>query len=275
MLSIKSISAASSGAMADYYAELARKDDYYSAESGDKKPAGYWPGGGAQSLNLEWEVSADQLRNGFAGNHPDSGEPLAKNAGENHKPGWDCTYSAPKTVSAVWAVADAEIRGKIETAHQVAIAFSVNYLEREAAATRHGKDGMVRVPASENGGLIVAVFQHSTSRNQDPQLHSHALILNMNRDGRGIDLDTSHKMAAGALYRVELAHQLHQIGFETERDDKSFRVVGVPEKLVDQWSSRRAEIVDKLSETGAHGSAAAQAAALETRTKNPILTKKR
>ena len=267
MLSIKSISASSSTAMANYYVELAKKDDYYSAQSGDMEPAGYWAGGGAEALHLAGDVSAEQLRNGFSGHHPDSGDPLARNAGENHKPGWDCTFSPPKTVSAVWAVADDQMKEKIEDAHRKAVAFSISYLEREAAATRHGKDGIVRVPASENGGLVVAVFQHSTSRNQDPQLHSHALILNLNKDGRGIDLDTSHKMAAGALYRCELAHQLKELGFEIQRDEKSFKVFGVPEKLADQWSSRRAEIVDKLTETGRHGSAAAQAAALETRTR--------
>ena len=267
MLSIKSISAVSSGAMANYYAELAKKDDYYSGESGDKEPAGYWAGGGAEALHLAGDVSAEQLRNGFSGHHPVSGDPLARNAGEDHKPGWDCTYSAPKTVSSIWAVADAEMKQKIETAHQTAVAFSLSYLEREAAATRHGKDGIVRVPSSENDGLICAVFQHSTSRNQDPQLHSHALILNLNKNGRGIDLDTSHKMAAGALYRTELAHQLKELGFQIERDDKSFKVSGIPEKLADQWSSRRNDIVEKLAENGRHGSAAAQAAALETRSK--------
>lgn len=273
MLSIKSISASSSTAMANYYAELAKKDDYYSGQSGDKEPAGYWAGAGAEALQLEGDVSAEQLRNGFSGHHPDSGDPLARNAGENHKPGWDCTFSSPKTVSAVWAVADDQMKEKIEDSHRKAIAFSISYLEREAAATRHGEDGVVRIPACENGGLVVAVFQHSTSRNQDPQLHSHALILNLNKDGRGIDLDTSHKMAAGALYRCELAHQLKEVGFEIQRDDKSFKVSGVPEKLADQWSSRRAEIVDKLAESGRHGSAAAQAAAIETRTKKSSVDK--
>ena len=259
--------------MAKYYGDLAKKDDYYSSDSGDKEPPGYWLGGGAVALDLYGEVSAEQLQNGFTGYHPQTGEQLAKNAGESHKPGWDCTYSAPKTVSAIWAVADAEMKSKIEAAHQKSVAFSVDYLEREAAATRHGKDGHVRVAACENGGLVVAVFQHSTSRNQDPQLHSHCLVLNMNRDGRGIDLDTSHKMAVGALYRTELAHQLKEIGFEIERDDKSFKVAGVPEALVEQWSSRRTEILIKMAEAGTSGSSAAQQATLETRTKKSAIDK--
>ena len=267
MLSIKSISSDSSGAMANYYANLAGKDDYYSVESGDKEPPGYWLGGGSESMDLEGEVSAEQLKNGFTGHHPNSGEALAKNAGEEHKPGWDCTFSAPKTVSAVWALADAEMKSKIEAAHQSAISFSISYLEREAGCTRHGKDGVTRVPSIESGGLIVAVFQHSTSRNQDPQLHSHCLILNMNKEGRGIDLDTSHKMAAGALYRAELADQLKQIGFEISRDGKSFKVEGIPDKLMQEWSSRRAEIETRLSETGQKGAVASAQAALETRSK--------
>ena len=264
MLSIKSISAQDAGGIANYYENLASKDDYYEKDAGEEPP-GYWQGGCAQALGLHGEVKAGQLLAALTGHDPLTGEALAKNAGNDHKPGWDCTFSSPKSVSAAWAIADPEMREKIETAHRQAVSVSVNYIEEHAASTRHGKGGQVQVPASENGGILVAVYQHSTSRNQDPQLHSHCLISNMNKDGRGLDLDTRHKMAAGALYRVELAHQLNEIGFHIERDGKSFAIAGVPQKLVDEWSSRRAQIEEKLAEKGLTGAKASAIAALETR----------
>ena len=272
MLSIKSISASDAGDMAKYYQDLAGKDDYYSKESGESEPAGYWLGGCAEALNLHGEVQPGQLLAALTGHDPSTGEALAKNAGDDHKPGWDCTYSAPKSVSAAWAIADPKMREKIETAHRAAVETSIEYLEQNAACTRHGHGGEVKIPASDNGGLLVAVYQHSTSRNQDPQLHSHCLVSNLNKDGRGIDLDTSYKMAAGALYRVELAHQLKEIGFEIERDDKSFKLAGVPEKLVDEWSSRRAQIEERLAERGESGALASQDAALKTRDKKEAVS---
>lgn len=266
MLSIKSISAQDAGGIANYYEQLAKADDYYDKDAGGEEPAGYWLGGCASELGLHGEVKDGQLLAALTGHDPLTGAALAKNAGPEHKPGWDCTFSSPKSVSAAWAIADPEMREKIETAHRQAVSVSVNYIEEHAASTRHGKGGEVHVPASENGGILVAVYQHSTSRNQDPQLHSHCLISNLNKDGRGLDLDTRHKMAAGALYRVELAHQLKEIGFQIERDGKSFAIAGVPQKLVEEWSSRRAQIEEKLAEKGLSGAKASAVAALETRT---------
>lgn len=265
MLSIKSISAQDASGIAGYYEKLASKDDYYEKDAGGEEPPGYWVGGCAEALGLHGEVKGGQLLAALTGHDPLTGEALAKNAGPEHKPGWDCTFSSPKSVSAAWAIADADMREKIEMAHRQAVAVSLKYIEEHAASTRHGKGGEVHVPASENGGILVAVYQHSTSRNQDPQLHSHCIVSNMNRDGRGLDLDTAHKMAAGALYRVELAHQLKEIGFEIQRDGKSFAIAGVPEKLVDEWSSRRAQIEAKLEEKGMSGAKASAVAALETR----------
>lgn len=265
MLSIKSISVQDAGGIANYYEQLAKTDDYYSKDAGGEEPPGYWQGGCAEVLGLHGEVKDGQLLAALTGHDPLTGEALAKNAGNEHKPGWDCTFSSPKSVSAAWAIADQDMREKIEIAHRQAVSVSLKYIEEHAASTRHGKGGEVHVPATENGGILVAVYQHSTSRNQDPQLHSHCLISNLNKDGRGLDLDTRHKMAAGALYRVELAHQLKEIGFQIERDGKSFSIAGVPQKLVEEWSSRRAQIEEKLAEKGLSGAKASAIAALETR----------
>jgi Ti-type conjugative transfer relaxase TraA len=263
MLSVRSIGASAASGLAQYYESLARVDDYY---EGGKEPPGYWLGEGARALGLHDEVREGELLRALQGYSPASGEPLARNAGDEHKPGWDCTFSCPKSVSTAWAVADPELRTRIESAHREAVAYAVGYLEREAVATRHGFLGEQREPVLASGGIVAAAYGHSTSRAQDPQLHTHVIIANITPgDGRGIDLDTRHKTAAGALYRSELAHGLREIGFAIERDGSSFRIAGIPERLVEQWSSRRAEIEAALQAKGLSSARAAEVAALDTR----------
>jgi Ti-type conjugative transfer relaxase TraA len=264
MLSINSISASSAGAIADYYENLSGKgkDDYY--ENG-KEAAGYWIGGGAEKLGLDGDVKEGELLKMLQGFNPESGEALSKNAGDTHKPGWDLTYSAPKSVSAVWAVSSDEMRSKIEDVLKSATENQVKYLEENATFTRHGKGGEVKVPTANSGGLVAAVYQHSTNRNQEPQLHHHVLVANMTSDGRGIDVETQHKMSSGALWRVDVAKGLSDLGFQIEKDGKSFKVAGVPEKLTDEWSSRRREIEADMQKRGVTGAKEAEKSTLETR----------
>lgn len=259
MLSVRSIGAKDAKALAKYYESQSNIDDYY--EEGEEPP-GEWMGSGAVKLGLSGEIKEGELLNGMQGFHPGTGDKLAQNAGDKHKPGWDATFSAPKSVSAAWAVADEDDRNKIAQAHKAAVASSLDYLEREAVSTRYGHGGHEK---GESGGLTVATYEHGTNRNQDPQLHTHAIILNMSPDGRGIDFDTHHKMAAGALYRTELASQLQEMGFQVERDGDSFSIKGMNKQITDYWSSRRDEIQGELARTGNSGAKAANVAALSTR----------
>ncbi|MEX1200281.1 MAG: MobF family relaxase [Methylophaga sp.] len=259
MLSIRSISAKDAYALAKYYESQSAIDDYY--EEGEEPP-GEWMGSGAAKLGLSGELKDGELLAGMQGFHPGTGDQLAKNAGDKHKPGWDATFSAPKSVSAAWAIAEDSDRDKIAAANKSAVASSLDYLEREAVSTRHGHGGAEK---RESGGLTVAAYEHGTNRNQDPQLHTHCIIMNMSPDGRGIDFDTHHKMAAGALYRTELASQLQEMGFQVERDGDSFGIKGMNQELTDHWSSRRDEIQEELARTGNSGAKAANVAALSTR----------
>lgn len=229
------------------------------------EPPGYWLGRGAEHLGLSGTVRDGELLRLMQGYDPSTGTAMARNSGAEHAPGWDATFSAPKSVSAIWAVADSDAQAAIQQAQQRAVSYAIGYLEREAAFTRFGAGGVEREPVIFHGGLIVAVYEHSTSRNADPQPHTHCIIGNVTPDGRGIDLDTCHKMAAGALYRVELAHQMRELGYSVERDSNSFRIAGVPHELTDHWSSRHAEVRQSLAEKGLDSYTASKVAALDTR----------
>ncbi|ODU49873.1 MAG: hypothetical protein ABS92_04780 [Thiobacillus sp. SCN 63-374] len=232
------------------------KEDYYAAE-GD---VGRWIGRAAQEIGLTGALKPGQLLAGLQGFHPETGERLAKNAGEKHKGGWDGTFSAPKSVSCVWAVADPELRAAIESAQQAAADRALSFLEDAGAFSSRSRTdpGPVR-------GVVAAAYLHGTSREKDPQLHSHLSILNLQPDGSAIELDTRWKKAAGAVYRAELAAGIQKLGLPVERDGWGFRIVGVPETLEKASSKRRAQIEERLAETGYSSAKAAAVAATQTR----------
>lgn len=258
-----SIGAASGG----YYASLAHEDYYH--DGGE--PPGLWHGRDATALGLVGTVDKDTFLKLCDGFSPE-GLPLTQNAGkENHRAGFDLTFSAPKSVSVLWSQADPEVRREIQAAQLEAVKKALDYLEREAAFTRRGKGGH----DLERCGLMVATFEHGTSRAQDPQLHTHAVALNIGirADGTTGTLESKpffrHKMAGGALYRAELAHQLERrLGVEIEAGKKdTFEIKGVPEKLVTEFSKRHEQIEAAMKSEGAKGAERAAYFTLTTREK--------
>ena len=222
MLSVKSLGAADSG-IASYYEHLGA-DDYY-ADGGE--PPGEWHGRLSGALGLSGNVRPGQLQRLFEGYDPETGEALASNSGERHKVGWDCTFSAPKSVSVAWGLADTDLQEQIADAHDAAVRAGLDYLEKNAFSSRD-RDG-----GSPLQGIIAATFQHSTSREQDPQLHTHCAIANLGLRSDGsvcaVDFDSRWKMAAGAVYRAELAQRMQQLGYGIERDAKSFKLSEIPD----------------------------------------------
>ena len=89
--------------------------------------------------------------------------------------GFDLTFSAPKSVSVAWALADEPTRARIRAAHQAALEFVIGYAEERVFATRTGRGGVV---SDDVRGVVAAAFEHWDSRAGDPQLHTHVVVLN-------------------------------------------------------------------------------------------------
>ena len=231
MLSLRAIPVQSAGALASYYEGLAgRADGYYQGGAGEIEPPGEWAGSGTTPLALTGVIRDGELLRAMQGFHPNGSQPLAHNAGANHKPGWDLTCSAPKSVSAAWAVADEALRQKIEAAHRAAVHRTLAYLEQNAITVRVLQDtgAVQRDPVSLHGGAVFACYEHSSSRSGDPQLHTHSILMNVTPAGRAVDFAAAYVHAGGAIYRAELGHRLHALGFAIERDGKSFRLADYP-----------------------------------------------
>jgi Ti-type conjugative transfer relaxase TraA len=262
-----SIAAMGVGAAAADYCIGSTREDYYS-NGGD--PLGLWQGHGSASLGLTGNVQAADFRAVLQGQHPHGSHALTGtgSGATAHSAGWDCTFSAPKSVSVLWALSDEPTRLSIEAAHEAAITVALGYLEAHAAFTRRGHGGVEQEAVA---GLVSATFKHFTSRAGDPQLHTHCIVMNLapREDGSFGTIDSKHlydhKMAAGAIYRMALGTALVQQGYEVSRSKNGFEVAGIDQELCRQFSKRREQISKAMAEHGGKSAAASQIATLATR----------
>lgn len=166
---------------------------------------------------------------------------------------FDYTFSVPKSVSAIWAVADAGTQSLIAAAHHAAVAELVELIEQEVAATRVGATGGDGAVAQVDVlGVAATVFDHYDSRSHDPQLHTHVVISNKVKtaqDGKWRTLDSRpmHRavVAISEMYNAVLADHLTRtfgLGWESRdrgRDrNPAWEITGVPDELITEFSTR-------------------------------------
>ncbi|WP_419633858.1 MobF family relaxase [Thiolapillus sp.] len=258
------------GAMSYFSSQLVEDaqtdpEDYY---SNSHEQPGRWRGKAAAALGLAGEVDGKDFARTLLG-YGQNFKKLVQNAGDSERrAGQDLTFSAPKTVSVAWALADdAELKSGIEEAQRRAVDKALERIEQDYLFTRRGHGGQDR----EHAAMVAAVFDHQTSREQDPQLHSHCFVMNVCRreDGTFGTIDNSFfykiQKELGAYYRVELAKEMQNLGLAVERDGDSFRLKNIDPRLEKQFSKRRDQIESKLAEVGSHSARASETAALDTR----------
>jgi len=216
----------------------------------------------------------------------------------NSVAGFDCTFSAPKSVSVLWALGDKGVRTAVEEAHLEAISTALSFMEEDVFASRAGKNGVRRVSVD---GVMAARFRHYDSRAGDPQLHDHLVIANRVFCPTGTDKDKKkgkwRTLDSRALYKAVVAsseryndalmvalHKRLGVRFEARGGEGEsavkMEIVGVGDDLIDAFSTRRASIQERLEELveqyhGEHGRAPskkirmqlAQQATLDTRSK--------
>ncbi|EGC2142097.1 conjugative transfer relaxase/helicase TraI [Salmonella enterica] len=234
MLSISSIKGD-----AGYYSH---EDNYYASGSLDSR----WMGEGAEKLGLKGEVASADMDAVRQGRLPDGSDLSRMVDGVNkHRSGYDLTFSAPKSVSVMALVG--EDRRFIE-AHNRAVAVVMKEVEQLVSAriTQEGKTETVLT-----GSMVAALYNHDTSRDLDPQVHTHALVFNAtfaDEKWRSLASDTrmktgfsenlyATKIALGNLYRSALREDIESMGFETVEAGKHglWELKDVP---VDIFSSR-------------------------------------
>lgn len=229
--------------------------DYY---AGRGEAPGQWVGRGSAAARLRGEVSAEALARLFDGADPRTGESLGEpyrvRDGADRVTGWDLTFSAPKSVSALWATAGGEIGMEVREAHDAAVVAGLDYLEEHAAFSRQGKAGVRQI---DTEGLLAAAFVHRTSRAGDPQLHTHVLVSGRVHcaDGvwRALDSRAVHRelKTAGMVYQAALRVELtNRLGVEWAAVDRHGQsdIDGVPAELRSLFSKRAAAVETRARE---------------------------
>ncbi|MDE0275585.1 MAG: relaxase domain-containing protein [Defluviicoccus sp.] len=261
----------SASATVGYFA----REGYYA--QGDRRSymSSFWHGKGARALRLPKHVSSKPFAKILAGFVPGTEIRLgrARDGEHQHRPGLDLTLSAPKSVSL-----EALLHGdrRVTGAHDAAVRATLDWVEAELLQTRGYDPATGRRPRVAADGLVAATFRHLTSRDQDPQLHTHCILANMTRNRAGdwrsmepTQIRRSVKLI-GAYYRQELARRLMDMGFRIETTMiggvPGFEIAGYPRPLLDEFSSRRREILSWLEKHGLpYSKALTQQAALITR----------
>lgn len=239
-----------------YQREVATDPSEYFLARGEAP--GRWYGRGLPELGLTREamVLERDLESLLArGLHPETRRQLGRAWRSDGVTGYDLTFSAPKSVSALWAIGGPQIATEIAQAHKAAMRAALDYLDDHAAVSRKGTDGAIPI---RTAGFAAAIFDHRTSRAGDPQLHSHALVVNKLRcaDGGWRSIDGHevyhHKKAAGALYQAALRAELTArlgLAFEPATVHGQAEVAGVPAALMATWSKRSKQVIADAAPT--------------------------
>ena len=224
-------------------------EDYY---SGEGEAPGEWVGDAAAGLGLEGEVGEEQLTAMLTGRNPLDGAPLLSMQGvrgDGPVPGFDLTFSAPKSVSLLWGLGGPVAALEVQAAHREAVQAALNYMQRNACWTRRGAGGAEFV---RGNGYLAAAYRHRSSRNGDPQLHTHVLIANATQgpDGRWTRLYHpaiyDHATTASYIYEAHLRHELSQrLGVRWQEVRKGIaEIEGFADAHLREFSTRRAEILE-------------------------------
>lgn len=227
-------------------------DNYYLKEA-DQPETTFWHGKLAEEVNLAGKpVEKETLESVLSGH---LGQETIKGKRANHKSGFDLTFSAPKSIS-ILALAGGETR--LIDAHNNAVKFALAELEKDVAQVKVTHEKGVQ-EYEDTDAMMFAVIRHKTSRENDMQLHSHALAANMTRDQAGElrALSTCLKQKGGvingageriyhfqkyytSLYQSHLAKSAENLGFSMRGvGNGQFEVTGVPESLIDAFSTRK------------------------------------
>lgn len=278
MLSMKPIGSASEAA--HYFLGA---DNYYLSDEHGKEFSG-WFGEGAKRFGLVGQVEAKQFTAMLNGYMPDGSiVGLQKDGSIKHRPGFDLTFSAPKSVSIL-----ALVLGNKEfiDAHSNAVNAALHELEKICAQARK-TNGQGELEYENTHNLIIAQFLHDTSRALDPALHTHNVVMNATQrldklwralassDPNKKDFEKNgfyervlgNQFYFSNIYRSTLAKDMVDKGFEIEiiGPHGMWEIKNFPKEVLDTFSKRRKAIKENLNARDLFSAKAADVATQNTR----------
>lgn len=236
-----------------------------------------WFGKTAERFGLEagTEVGKAEFMALLAGLDPRTGEQLIPDGPNGHRAGVDLTISAPKGVSLLSLVSGDE---RLLEVFDEAVTKTLSYAEEHFAQVRQSIDGQkVRV---DSGNFAIPRFAHSLSRAQDPQLHTHPLFLSISQreeDGKFVAIENrplyQNRHLLDQVFKLELAAGVRGLGYAITTNEKGdFDITGVAPEVIEAFSKRRQQVIEKAAELkdsgkaeGLHDAEVRERATLESR----------
>ena len=254
------------GVDASYLRRLARQSATYRSETTPPTDTHSPPTGPNKKEDLGTYLSAQKVDGKWMVSRGEVARFMEARSQPQVVMAYDVTFSAPKSLSILWATGDEPTRQLCEDAFEAGVASGMAYLETNAVWVRRKRDHQ---PASN---MIAASYRHSTSRELEPQLHEHVVVANMGTnsdggvqalDGRGL---FAHATTAGYLAEAEMQHFCNRSGIAwTPTRQGIADVVGVSHEAINSVSTRRAQILNLTSELTHDSANARQTAAIATR----------
>jgi conjugative relaxase-like TrwC/TraI family protein len=223
------------------------KDDYYTRDNSGGRE---WIGKGAQELGLA-EVTPEAFQSVLEGMDAKGNQLVFAASNGEHRAGWDLHFAPSKSVSIVWAFGSEKQRLDMLACHHNAVDSVMKYVEDnliEARITENNKTNRI-----STGNMIAARFDHFTSREMDPQLHSHVVVANMTQREKGewraiANEKIFNRELLTALYENELSAGLKERGYNTTMEKLDTgnshytRIEGIDEKIINHFGKRQSQI---------------------------------
>ena len=260
-----------------YYLDSSRAPDRqmgYYADAANEPPGRWWSPAGWQAADGS-TVDPLALERLASYRDTETGRTLPGQRAADARVATDYSFSTPKALSALWAVSDDAGRAKLEKLVEDSVRSALAIIhEKGLIEARRGKGGKQREPVA---APVAAIFMHHATREGDPQLHAHVVMMNaaMRTDGTIGAVNNERILEArkllDAVYTHGLARRLEHLGVKIEPSpEHGFKIAGQPEDLIETWSKRRQQIVTSAAERGIQtkdDAKQAQAIALQTRQK--------
>ena len=250
---IRMIQSNDAGHAKSYFSDALSKSDYYAS---DQELAGFWQGRLAARLGLSGATLKEDFFSLCENRDPLTGDQLTPVYRENRRTGYDINFHCPKSVSILHVFAGDD---HILNAFRNSVTETMNLIEADAQ-TRVRRGGVYDDRVT--GELLWGHFTHQTARPvegylPDPHLHSHCFVFNATWDDveqrtkAGQFHDIKQKMPCyQAYFHLVLSRRMIDLGYQVRRTEKSFEIVGVPEKVLGLFSKRTDEIGRIAKEKG-------------------------
>ena len=269
---------------ASVYQYFVDKDNYYLTDKSEVVQGASWYGKGAAKLGIHGKVIEEKIFLDLLEGRMPNGTQIGKmrDGSIKHRPATDITLSAPKSLSIMALVANDT---RLIEVHNKATQKVFDTIEAMYAEARVTENGVTRY--EKTGNLTIAAFRHTSSREKDPQLHTHGVTMNATerQDGAWRALSSRQKSDMknlehgfremiyanqhylGMIYNSEVAKGTVDCGYSITVKDKygNFEIDGIPESYINSQSKRRKQIIDSMLKRGLSGAKAAQTASLNTR----------